>query len=413
MGTPPGGSGGEGKTPRRVTVTYFAKKSKRGADAGTAAGRTSRTVTLTLSEVASERAPEIDAPTMPVTIPIETGEELATEPEIRFGDELQQMLKRGIDTESASRRETLEFERRRITPVTTRVRPGAEAKPTVSKGPSPSPSHERTSVAPAPARAEVPALSSKGGTPTGGGSRVVATSTPAESPAAKRAGASSDKVAASASPAASNSAVPKKAAARAPASSPAAPSESRSPRSKTPTDPDATPPKPRQSSTRATPSERPAKASTRTASAPEAVKGMAVGQARSSQIHRALKGMRLFERGDYPAARDILESVVAETPEEPFPYTMLGTVYLALGASDRALALFEAALEMDPNDLAARVYRGELRVFSGKAKAAIVDLEKAVSLGAASDPFVQRAKRLLETAKNVTETETKKAEKRR
>ena len=86
-------------------------------------------------------------------------------------------------------------------------------------------------------------------------------------------------------------------------------------------------------------------------------------------------------------------------PRESFPFTMLGTVYLAMELPDRALALFESALELDKGDVAASVYRGELRLRRGKVRPALADLERAVAGGDASDPFVQRGKRLLQEAR--------------
>ena len=79
---------------------------------------------------------------------------------------------------------------------------------------------------------------------------------------------------------------------------------------------------------------------------------------------------------------------------------MLGTIYLALNAQDRALALFQAALKIDPDDLAALVYRGEIRLTRGKMKSAIEDLQRAATLSGPTDPFVERAKRLIRMARS-------------
>jgi len=112
----------------------------------------------------------------------------------------------------------------------------------------------------------------------------------------------------------------------------------------------------------------------------------------------ALHGHQLFEMGRLEEARRVFEDLVGMEPRDSFPHTMLGTIYLALGDQDRALALFEAALQIDPGELSALVYRGEIRLNQGKVKPAMVDLNRAVTLGLGDDPFVDRARRLIRMA---------------
>jgi hypothetical protein len=47
------------------------------------------------------------------------------------------------------------------------------------------------------------------------------------------------------------------------------------------------------------------------------------------------------------------------------------------------------------------VYRAEIRLSQGKLKAAARDLRRALSLGAPSDPFVDRAKKLARRASDL------------
>ena len=110
-------------------------------------------------------------------------------------------------------------------------------------------------------------------------------------------------------------------------------------------------------------------------------------------------GHQLFEMGRVDDARLIFEGLVSAGPRDGFAHTMLGTIYLALNRQDRALALFQAALKIDATDLAALVYRAEIRLNRGKARAAVEDLHRAITLGTASDAFVDRAKRLMRLAK--------------
>lgn len=106
-------------------------------------------------------------------------------------------------------------------------------------------------------------------------------------------------------------------------------------------------------------------------------------------------GHQLFERGKVEEARVIFEGLVDTDPKNAFAHTMLGTIYLSLKDASRAMALFQAALAIDPHDVPALVYRGELRLKKGKTKSALEDLERAVGLGEPGDPFVERAKRLI------------------
>lgn len=122
------------------------------------------------------------------------------------------------------------------------------------------------------------------------------------------------------------------------------------------------------------------------------------GAARTQIAELSLYGHHLFEQGKLKEARDIFERLVAFEIDEAFPYTMLGTIYLALGDGARALALFEAALRIDPSDVAALVYRGEIRISGGKLSAGTRDLERARALAPQDDPLVKRATRLIQLA---------------
>lgn len=110
-------------------------------------------------------------------------------------------------------------------------------------------------------------------------------------------------------------------------------------------------------------------------------------------------GHEAFEAGRTEEARVIFESLVALGQSHPFAHTMLGTIHLGAHRIDAALAQFEAALAIDPDDLAALVYRGEIRLTKRKWVGAMDDLERAVKLGRAQDPFVLRARKLLPLAR--------------
>jgi tetratricopeptide (TPR) repeat protein len=113
----------------------------------------------------------------------------------------------------------------------------------------------------------------------------------------------------------------------------------------------------------------------------------------------AMFGHQLFELGRLEEARVIFEGLVSTDASDVFAHAMLGTIYLARGDLKRALALFQAALEVDPNDLAALVYRAEIRLNQKKPREALVDLERVLSRGPRGDPFVDRARRLVKLAR--------------
>ena len=117
----------------------------------------------------------------------------------------------------------------------------------------------------------------------------------------------------------------------------------------------------------------------------------------------ALYGHALYARGRLDEAQVVFESIVAKEPEEAFAYTMLGAIFLAQDDDAKALALFDAALHMDKNDLAALVGRGEIRLRKGQPQAALSDLERAIAADpSARDPFSERARALLVLARTLS-----------
>lgn len=114
----------------------------------------------------------------------------------------------------------------------------------------------------------------------------------------------------------------------------------------------------------------------------------------------AVLGHQLFEAGRLQESKVIFEGLVATGSREAFPFAMLGTIYLALEETGKALEHFESALKIDRDDLASLVYRGEIRLAKGKFKSAMEDLKHAIGLAGDGDPFVERARRLLKLARS-------------
>lgn len=110
-------------------------------------------------------------------------------------------------------------------------------------------------------------------------------------------------------------------------------------------------------------------------------------------------GHEAFCAGRHADARTIFAALVALGSEDAFVHTMLGTIALAEGTSEQALEHFDAALELEPNDLSALVYRGEIRLSRKKYSRGMEDLERAVRLAPSTDPFVARAKKLIAWAR--------------
>ncbi len=110
-------------------------------------------------------------------------------------------------------------------------------------------------------------------------------------------------------------------------------------------------------------------------------------------------GHEAFQAGRAGEAKVIFESLVALGRHDAFAHTMLGTILLGAQELDAALDQFETALSIDPEDLAALVYRGEIRLSRRKVARAEEDLGRAVKLGPPGDPFVARAKKLLTLAR--------------
>ncbi|NBC32694.1 MAG: tetratricopeptide repeat protein [Alphaproteobacteria bacterium] len=71
------------------------------------------------------------------------------------------------------------------------------------------------------------------------------------------------------------------------------------------------------------------------------------------------RAVELIEDGRYQDGIDILESVVAENPNDADAWNYLGYANRQLGRYDRALSHYDRALSLDPDHLAALEYLGE------------------------------------------------------
>ncbi len=125
------------------------------------------------------------------------------------------------------------------------------------------------------------------------------------------------------------------------------------------------------------------------------------GQQAQARFDMAALGHELFSRGKIAEAKVIFEGLAADAVRfaDGFVFTMLGTIHLAQNELEKAATRFEEALKIDENDLAALVYRAEIRLQKRRVRQAVEDLQRALELGSPEEPFVDRAKRLLQLAK--------------
>ena len=129
--------------------------------------------------------------------------------------------------------------------------------------------------------------------------------------------------------------------------------------------------------------------------------------ASTSRGNMTLFGHSLFARGRFKEAQVVFETIVSRQPDDPLAYSMLGAIFMALEDDTRALALFDAAVSLQPDELAALVGRAEIRLRRGQPLAALRDLESALDADPdGSDPFSQRARSLSTLARTLSKAAT-------
>lgn len=117
----------------------------------------------------------------------------------------------------------------------------------------------------------------------------------------------------------------------------------------------------------------------------------------SAVTERLTTAQRLVAEGKPEEARAALERLVTLGVATAAVHTQLGAIYLAQGATERALERFEEALSLEPEELGTRLYRAEARLARGELLKAEQDLQHVLDEGTAGSPLVQRAQQLLQT----------------
>src|SRR5262245_53552386 len=77
-------------------------------------------------------------------------------------------------------------------------------------------------------------------------------------------------------------------------------------------------------------------------------------------------GHNFFSQGRMQEARNIFEGLSLIDPNNPYAHSMLGAVYQHLKQYDAAIARYNRALELYPQDLTARTNRAEIYLTLGK-----------------------------------------------
>jgi tetratricopeptide (TPR) repeat protein len=112
-------------------------------------------------------------------------------------------------------------------------------------------------------------------------------------------------------------------------------------------------------------------------------------------LERAVKGFQAYEQGRYDDARAVFSDLAARDPSEGYYRTALGAICLAMDELDEALAHFDEALRLNPQDCPALVNRGEVHLRLGNILQGAQDFSRVVALDPENkDPLTERARLL-------------------
>jgi predicted Zn-dependent protease len=95
----------------------------------------------------------------------------------------------------------------------------------------------------------------------------------------------------------------------------------------------------------------------------------------------ARQAIVLFLQGKVADAQSIFQGLAAINPKDAYFARMLGVVECAAGQRANALAAFETAIKLDPQEPAGCVGRAEVLLAMGQKARAVEDLKRAVAAG--------------------------------
>lgn len=127
-------------------------------------------------------------------------------------------------------------------------------------------------------------------------------------------------------------------------------------------------------------------------------------------LYIAVQGFRMFEEGKLEQARLLFVALCQLDPKEAYYRTALGAVLIQMDDIEGATANLTQAIELNPDELAAYVNRGECYLRDGKIAEAAEDFSMAVQLEKKLPPedvqtraLVQRARVLAAAALEMLE----------
>jgi predicted Zn-dependent protease len=106
----------------------------------------------------------------------------------------------------------------------------------------------------------------------------------------------------------------------------------------------------------------------------------AMGLTRTEAYGIAFAAHRLFEHGQVPQAKAMLEGLMVANPKDAYFPGLLGAIYGREGKEDEALRLYTLSAQLDAKNLTVRVNRADLLLRRGNLAAALEDLVAATRL---------------------------------
>ncbi|NTX36448.1 MULTISPECIES: SycD/LcrH family type III secretion system chaperone [unclassified Myxococcus] len=102
-----------------------------------------------------------------------------------------------------------------------------------------------------------------------------------------------------------------------------------------------------------------------------------------------------FYQGRINEARTLFQGLYAVNPTDGYFAKALGVVEMAAGNGTGALAAFDVAAKLSPQDASVYVGRAEVKLALGKKDLAIEDLRRAAAMTPVDDPVVRKAGAML------------------
>lgn len=102
-----------------------------------------------------------------------------------------------------------------------------------------------------------------------------------------------------------------------------------------------------------------------------------------------------YYQGRIAEARTLFQGLYAVDPVNPYFAKALGVIELAAGNPQGALAAYDVAIKLAPDDPASYVGRAEVRLSLNQRPQAQEDLRRATTLGEPEDPHRRKAEAML------------------